>query len=91
MLENKVIKVPRIGDKVCTSRLLASWLNAGGNMYEATLDDEGKAEYAFLVWLRALGISEEDVHDIWNVVTCGKFELEMVAQKFRKTHEVLDE
>lgn len=88
---NKVVNVPYVNDKVCTSRLIASWLNAGGNMYEATLDDEGRLEYEFLVWLRALGISEEDVHYIWNVATLGKLELEMSAKKFRETHEVLDE
>lgn len=91
MLENKVINVPYIGEKVCTSRLIASWLNAGGNTYELTLDDEGELQYAFLVWLKALGISEEDIYYIWDVADCGKLELETAAKKFRETHEVLDE
>lgn len=90
MVENKVINVPYLNDKVCTFRILASWLNVGGDTFEATLNDEGEAEYAFLVWLKALGISEEDARDIWNTITCGKLELEMAAKKFRKNHEVLD-
>ena len=91
MFENKKVMVPRIGEEVHTSRLIASWLNAGGNLYEATLDDEGEPEYMFCVWLKALGISEDEVDYIWSVVTCGKLELEISTKRFRKTHEVLVE
>lgn len=91
MLENKKIMVPYIGEEVCVSRLIASWLNAGGDMYEATFDDEGVLQYSFLVWLKALGISEDDMYYIWDVADCGKLELELLAKKFRETHEVLDE
>lgn len=90
MLENKKVMVPCIGEEVHFSRLIASWLNADKSIYEGTLDEEGYPEYMFLVWLRALGISEEDVRYIWNFATCGKLELEMAAKKFRETHEVLE-
>lgn len=91
MLENKKIMVPCISEEVHASRLIASWLNAGGDMYEATLNDEGEPEYMFLVWLRRLGVKDEDVYYIWDIADCGKIELEHIATKFRKTHEVLDE
>lgn len=91
MLENKKIMVPYVGEEVYATRLIASWLNVGGNTYEATLNDEGEPEYMFLVWLRGLGISEEDVYYIWDIADCGKMELEHAAKKFRETHGVLDE
>ena len=91
MFENKKINVPCIGEEVHASRLIASWLNTGGSMCETTLDDEGMHEFMFLAWLRSLGISEEDVSYMYNFADTGKLELELLAKKFRETHEVLDE
>lgn len=91
MFENKKVFVPYLGEEIHVSRLIASWLNAGGDTYECTLDDEGAPEYAFRVWLQALGIEEEDIRYIYDFATNGKLELEILAKKFRRTHEVLDE
>lgn len=91
MLENEKVMVPYIGEEIHVSRLIASWLNVGGDTFAATFNNEGVAQYAFLVWLEELGIGEEDIRHIWELVTCGKFELEHSAKKFRETHEVLDE
>lgn len=55
------------------SRIIASWLNAGGKTFD---------EY-FKNWLRSTGaLTEDQIIDIYNLATNGKMEWEGDARRF---------
>lgn len=61
------------------SRFIASWRNIGG--------EEGSNKFYFEDWLRSLTINgkripDNIIHDINEMRTCGKLELEMHAEAF---------
>lgn len=65
------------------SRYCASWINAGGDPN----DDEG-----FIKWITSINfktedgkivhISEDDAWDAYNMMTCGRMELEHSVKEF---------
>lgn len=72
MFENK-----KVGKReVHMSRYIASWRNVGG---EIDYGDEH-----FREWLLSEGLSEQDISDATEMALCGKFELEMEAEKYVK-------
>lgn len=68
MLENKTTEV----QGVHYSRYIASWCNAGGNYYGEQ----------FKRWLKMNCCTEKEIHDIYEMATCGKLELEMNAKTY---------
>ena len=58
------------------SRIIASWINVGGNI--RTLSDRK----AFKKWLTSLEIADEDILQIVDLATNGKLEYEHDAKKF---------
>lgn len=71
MLENVKVNGIRM------SRYIASWMNVGGELIGCWEDS------SFSRWLRTVGVTnEEDIHDMWELATCGKFELEQSAEKY---------
>ena len=80
MLENKITEA----QWVHYSRYIASWQNSGGTYFGEQ----------FAKWLKANGCTEKEVHDIREMATCGKLELEVSARKFvdrlRKLMEQID-
>ena len=71
--ENKYIE-----DKdVHYSRIIASWINAGGEIPNYSW---GMTQFAD--WLTSLGFNVKEVYDIWNMATCGKMEFEDSAKKW---------
>ena len=68
-VEGKVINIPY-------SRFVASWILVGGHL--KTIDDLNH----FKEWLRSLKIDEDDVHNISEMATNGKLELQSSAHKF---------
>lgn len=76
MLENAKV------NGIHMSRYIASWMNAGGE-FIGTWEDS-----SFSRWLRTVGVTnEEDLHDIFEMATCGKFELERSAEKYRQANK----
>ncbi len=70
MFENKITH-----NGIPYSRYIASWHNAGGRIY--------KYRSIFEDWLRQTQqLTDEEVHDIIEMATCGKLELEENAKKF---------
>lgn len=70
MFENK-----RLGD-IHYSRVIASWVKAyPGHAYFGG---------SFKAWLRDLGATEEQIHEIYEMATCGRLELELDAKRFIK-------
>lgn len=61
---------------VHSSRFIASWLRAGGKL------NTGKDVSDFKKWLKSLGLSDEDVRQVWYLATNGKLELQENAKKF---------
>ena len=68
--KNAVIK------DVHSSRYIASWLRAGGKL------KTGKDVSDFKKWLKSLGLSDEEVRQVWYLATNGKLELQENAKKF---------
>ena len=59
------------------SRYIASWHNAGGRVY--------KYRSIFEDWLRQTQeLTDDEIHDIIEMATNGKLELEMSAKQFLK-------
>lgn len=77
MLENKKI------NGVHATRFIASWIKSGGDLYSC----EGFE--GFTNWLKSLGLSEEDIHDVHEIATMGKLELEYLAKQFLKNNKTL--
>lgn len=68
------------------SRIIASWLNSGKEI-SPRLKKLGKHRYKILksnfeLWLESLGLSEEQVKEIYEMATNGKLELENSASTF---------
>lgn len=75
MLENNKVR------GVHMSRYIASWMNVGGE-FIGTWEDS-----SFSRWLRTVGVTnEEDIHDIFEMATCGKFELEQSARRYMEAN-----
>ena len=55
------------------SRYIASWNNMGGTHYYGC---------QFAEWLKANGVTDEEVHEIREMAACGKMELEVSAMRF---------
>ena len=68
MLENKKTEVCGIH----YSRFIASWKNVGGQYYGIQFGE----------WLKELGCTEQEIRDIREMATCGKYELELTAESF---------
>lgn len=76
------------------SRYIASWSKMYIERYKGDkLRLEYHAIYAqrghkcmfgpdFKNWLRSLGLTDDEVHDIYEMATCGKMELESSAKEF---------
>lgn len=73
MFENKKVFIPKIGEEVHYSRIIASWYN------EASRD-----RYQFIDWLTYLGIAKNDIDEIAEMYDCGKLELESSVKNFIK-------
>lgn len=79
MFENKMISLPYLGgEKVHMSRIIASWVNMTGNTYDIDWDEES----LFWRWCVVLGIEEQDIRQMVELVNNGKLELETAAKKF---------
>ena len=63
------------------SRIIASWANSG----------DGYFGLAFEEWLKTLDFTEEEIRELVERATCGKFELERSITAFRKEHPELFE
>ena len=72
MLENGKVMIPSIGEEVHITRIIASWSKIKGS-YDP---------YMMEAWLITLGVSDEDIHEIKEIYTCGKMELEHSAKDF---------
>lgn len=57
------------------SRIIASWLNVGGNV--------GYGNEQFEGWLKSLGLPSDVIIDIKEMGACGKMELEKSARNYR--------
>ncbi len=68
MFENKLYK------GIHATRYIASWRNAGGRWFA----------YEFRDWLRSLGLTDDEIREIWNIAVNGKLELENSAERFIK-------
>lgn len=86
MLENKMIA------GIHYSRFIASWMNEGGNFKaKAVRDENGEIEdvfYPFMEWLKSIEFEDRDhitnveAREIFDLVQCGKLELEMSAKEY---------
>ena len=69
------------------SRFGASWLHVGGDFS----DQDGFVEWMTTIPFDVDGeiryISEEDANDAYEMMSCGKMELEQYAEKFLKRRE----
>lgn len=63
------------------SRIIASWANYGNGYFEREFEE----------WLKTLEFTEEEIREIVERATCGKFELERSIIKFKKEHPELFE
>ena len=65
-------------NKVHYSRIIASWTSEACSfgMKRFIYDDQ------FRRWLKTLGLTEEEQHDIYYLATNGKMELESNARRF---------
>lgn len=75
MYENKKILIPKLGEEVHVSRIIASWRNRNGVIFRGFRD-----------WLKELGLDDYDITYIWNFATNGKLELQDLADKFLTEH-----
>lgn len=74
MLENKKVMVPKIGEEVHYSRIIASWHNCWQDIIGC--------RRSFKDWLRYLGIEEQAISEISEMEDCGKMELESSVHTF---------
>lgn len=70
------------------SRIIASWYNVGGKRIRSHVDSE-KRPNDFVRWLRTLSINgrnipEDVIHDILEMASNGKMELEFEAYNYMK-------
>ena len=70
MFENKLI------NGIHASRYIASWRNAGGQLYYVEEVNH------FYKWLLTLGLTEDEAKYVRHLATNGKLELENSAEKF---------
>ena len=67
------------------SRFIASWVVANDKrwIFGDTFKD----------WLRSLDLTEDEIHDIYEMATCGKMEMEGNAKNFisKHVHSYVDE
>ena len=59
-------------NEIRASRYIASWTKAYGPYYDENFEK----------WLKNLGVNEEDIFNLVQMATCGKFELERNAREF---------
>lgn len=72
-MSERKIYVSILGTEVTPDRIIFSWMTTG----------EGFNGFRFDIWLRSIGISEDDIDWLSNhYMTNGKFELECHASKF---------
>ena len=57
------------------SRYIASWHNAGGRVYDSLFEDLLRSTQQ---------LTDDEIHDIREMATCGKLELEVSAREFLK-------
>lgn len=62
----------KVWNGVYYSRIIASWRRVGGPYYDET----------FREWLSSLGLSDDEVWEVYDMATNGKMELEGHARKF---------
>jgi len=72
MFENKISH-----NGIFYSRYIASWTNEGGN----------PGDSKFVAWLIQTGCTADEAHEIRNLATNGKLELETNAMMFLKKNE----
>ena len=82
MFENKAF------EQIYYSRFIASWYVSGGERIHSHVDSVKRPNY-FVRWLRQLRVNnlelpEDVIHDIVELATNGKAELEWNCTKFRK-------
>lgn len=82
MFENKVY------EGIYYSRFIASWYNSKGGKIDSHVDCDERPN-DFVRWLKQLTIngktmSEEEIYDILEMATNGKFELERDCKHFLK-------
>ena len=76
MFENK-----KTHNGIHYSRYIVSWHNSGGLYYGSS----------FVEWLRTTQeLTDEEIHDIVEMATCGKLELETSAKMFLSSRLQLD-
>ena len=79
MLENTKV------NGIHMSRYVSSWMNVGGE-FIGTWEDS-----SFSRWLKTVDVDDEqDIHDMWELATCGKFELERSAEKYLQANKEED-
>lgn len=71
MLENKKVFIPKLGEEVHYSRIIASWRNEGGTGREQFID-----------WLLYWEVPDKTIDDILEMAECGKLELEKSVKDF---------
>lgn len=59
---------------IAYSRYIVSWRNSGGQYFDEFFEE----------FLKNNGCTKKEIHDIVELATCGKLELEMDAKKFIK-------
>ena len=68
--------------KVHYSRYIASWINAHGGRYKRELFE------GFRHWLRdECKLTDDEIHDIWEMATNGKLELQENARRYLKNYK----
>lgn len=71
MYENKKVYIPKLGEEVHVSRIIASWRNR-----------DGVISRGFKDWLKELGVDDYDIQYIFYFARNGKLELQDSAEKF---------
>ena len=66
--------------EVHASRYIASWGKMGGHFGRGS-----KGRFDFSDWLESMGLSKDEVYNIYNLATCGRLELETSAREFMKS------
>lgn len=82
MFENKAF------EQIYYSRFIASWYVSGGERIHSHADSAKRPNY-FVRWLRQIRVNDRElpedvIHDIVELATNGKAELEWNCTKFRK-------
>lgn len=77
MFDNKKIKVRKLDEEVYMSRIIASWLNAKGE-----INNPYWGNTQFRKWCWDLGIDSDDIEHMIRILTNGKRELELLATEY---------